>query len=53
MAAEANVTKRTMHNALHRHRIPLPSQARYAHVDLDAVFDAYRAGEQVARIAAR
>ena len=52
IARKAKCTPRTVRNALHRHGIPLPREARNAAIDLDDVFDRYRRGVPVKQIAA-
>ncbi len=53
IAAELNITERTVRNRLQRAGIPLPSEVKAARIELDDVFAAYREGEPVVRIARR
>ena len=53
IAADSNVTERTVRNRLRRAGIPLPSERRAAGVDLETVLADYRAGMPVRTIAER
>ena len=53
IAADLNVTERTVRNRLRRAGIPMPSERRAAGVDLEAVLADYRAGVPVRTIAQR
>ena len=53
IAAELDVTERTVRNRLRRAGIPLPSERKAAGVDLEAVLADYRAGMPVRTIAER
>ena len=53
IAAELNVTERTVRNRRRRAGIPLPSERKAAGVDLETVLADYRAGMPVRTIAQR
>ena len=53
IAAEAGCSPRTVHNWLHRYKIPLPREHRDRQVDWNAVLAEYRSGVPIMRIAAR